>query len=92
MNYPNVIELREAYYSAGDRYGWSKELGDRTGFGVDWFKLIGTGNIYVETRGKTYQIDKDFAKEVVRHYNSLYKAKNNKQIAVIPKCLFYEQP
>lgn len=86
----SYLKLQTPYWSAGDRYNWNKELGSRTGYGVELLKVRGDGKLFVETRGKLWWVDKAVAREACDHYQSYFKAKGQHMIAVIPACLFQE--
>lgn len=84
------IKLREPYWGAWKKYGWEQGV---EGFGVDGGKIIQAAEqnkmirVVTEKYG-TYEISPEDATNAVKKYNSVYKARRNKKIGVIPRNLF----
>ena len=73
----DLVELKEAYYSAGKRFAWP---GSSPGLGIDMQLLAGDGILKVKVGDKPqiYLIEKNEARDFIEKYKSYYWARTKK--------------
>ena len=85
MTSAELVHIREAYWSAGERYGWKKDGMKATGVGIASSLLRGEGvlNVLLDKPAGKYVIDKKDARDVVTKYKS-FDSRQGVRLAVVP--------
>jgi len=78
----NIVNIKEPYYTAGKRYGWS---GNSAGLGIALHLLEGEGllSVTVEDKPTVYQIEKWIARKLIHQYQAYHQARGT-TLGVIP--------
>jgi hypothetical protein len=79
-----VVELRQPYWSAGQKYQW--EYSDQVGFGINADILRRSENIIIKTKWGDYFLTVKDCFDVYRKYKCEYMAHGIKLI-VIPRAI-----
>lgn len=75
-------KIKEPFYGAGTKYGWTKDGYHIWGIGIKMTDLLNNKDLELEVRDKTYKIKTLTIKPFVNRYNSFYRAKNDTNLAV----------
>lgn len=87
-----VVLIHEAYWSAGDRFGWN-DFCSRTGVGiaVPFLRGDGTLTIKLDKPEGIYVIDKEKARTWVKRFKA-FDMRRGKRLAVVPLDCFDKLP
>lgn len=85
------LEIKKSfYYSAGDKFNWSKDGYDRRGVGVERNLINNNEKLELVIDKVSYILDCLEAKKFINQYRSFYPAGYGKYIGVVSKTLLKE--